>query len=60
MCTVQVDGVALKSCLMLAPQLEGACVRTVESLAVDNKLNGLQASFTGTTLCNAVFVHQDF
>lgn len=45
MCTVQVDGVALKSCLMLAPQLEGACVRTVESLAVDNQLNGLQASF---------------
>ncbi|WP_204732885.1 (2Fe-2S)-binding protein [Hydrogenophaga laconesensis] len=45
MCTVQVDGIALKSCLMLAPQLEGACVRTVESLAVDNKLNGLQASF---------------
>lgn len=45
MCTVQVDGVALKSCLMLAPQLDGACVTTVESLAVDNQLNGLQASF---------------
>lgn len=45
MCTIQVDGVALKSCLMLAPQLEGTCVRTVESLAVDDQLNGLQASF---------------
>ncbi len=45
MCTIQVDGVALKSCLMLAPQLDGTCVRTVESLAVDNQLNGLQASF---------------
>lgn len=45
MCTVQVDGIALKSCLMLAPQLDGTCVRTVESLAVDNQLNGLQAAF---------------
>lgn len=45
MCTVQVDGVALKSCLMLAPQLEGTCVRTVESLAVDNRLSDLQVSF---------------
>lgn len=45
MCTVQVDGIALKSCLMLAPQLDGTCVRTVESLAVNNQLNGLQAAF---------------
>jgi aerobic-type carbon monoxide dehydrogenase small subunit (CoxS/CutS family) len=45
MCTVQVDGVALKSCLMLAPQLDGVDVKTVESLAVDNKLGELQDCF---------------
>lgn len=45
MCTIQVDGVPLKSCLMLAPQLDGTSVRTVESLAVDDRLNELQQCF---------------
>ncbi|CAN7781892.1 (2Fe-2S)-binding protein [Caballeronia sp. LjRoot34] len=45
MCTIQVDGEAVKSCLMLAAQLDGADVRTVESLAVNDQLNELQQAF---------------
>ena len=33
-CTVLVDGVAVRSCLVLAPQADGAEVETVHSLAV--------------------------
>lgn len=45
MCTILLDGLAVKSCLLLAVQLEGAEVRTVESLAEGDRLNGLQESF---------------
>lgn len=45
MCTVVVDGEAVKSCLMLACQLDGRNVRTVESLAEDDRLNPLQRCF---------------
>lgn len=44
-CTVIVDGAAIRSCLILAVQLDGSEVETVESLAVDGKLNGLQQAF---------------
>jgi 2-furoyl-CoA dehydrogenase 2Fe-2S iron sulfur subunit len=45
-CTVLIDGVAARSCLMLAVQAEGREVRTVESLAApDGALNPLQAAF---------------
>ena len=40
-----VDGRAVKSCLMLAPQLDGCDVRTVESLAEDDRLDRLQEAF---------------
>jgi len=45
MCTVMVDGEAVKSCLMLACQLDGRHVRTVESLAEDDRLTPLQEAF---------------
>jgi aerobic-type carbon monoxide dehydrogenase small subunit (CoxS/CutS family) len=45
MCTIVVDGEAVKSCLMLACQLDGRNVQTVESLAVDDGLNPLQQAF---------------
>lgn len=46
MCTVIVDGEAVKSCLMLACQLDGRKVQTVESLAVQDGLGELQRAFS--------------
>jgi aerobic-type carbon monoxide dehydrogenase small subunit (CoxS/CutS family) len=44
-CTVIVDGAAVRSCLMLAVQAEGAKVTTVEGLSSDEALSPLQAEF---------------
>ena len=45
-CTVLVDGLSVRACLMLAVQADGTEVRTVESLAsADGKLNVLQQAF---------------
>lgn len=45
MCTVEVDGAVVKSCLMLAVQLDGKSVRTVKSLAGPEGLSPLQQAF---------------
>ena len=45
-CTVIVDGVAVKSCMMLAVQADGTDVETVEGLAPDGELHPLQQSFS--------------
>ena len=46
-CTVHLDGQAVKSCMLLAVQVDGAKVRTVESLAGDDgELTPLQRSFS--------------
>lgn len=44
-CTVLVDGVATRSCLMLAVQSHEHRIDTVESLAEDDVLNDLQQAF---------------
>ena len=44
-CVVHVDGVAVKSCTMLAVQAEGANVVTVEGLASGGKLHPVQEAF---------------
>jgi carbon-monoxide dehydrogenase small subunit len=44
-CTVIVNGVAVKSCLMFAVQADGAQVLTNEGLARDGELHPLQAAF---------------
>jgi carbon-monoxide dehydrogenase small subunit/2-furoyl-CoA dehydrogenase 2Fe-2S iron sulfur subunit len=44
-CTVLLDGVAVRSCLLLAPQADGAEIVTVEGLAADGELNPLQQAF---------------
>jgi carbon-monoxide dehydrogenase small subunit len=44
-CTVHVDGMAVKSCTMLAVQADGLEVRTIEGLADGDVLHPLQAAF---------------
>ncbi len=44
-CTVLVDGVAVKSCTMLAVQADGGKVETVEGLVQGGKLHALQQAF---------------
>jgi 2-furoyl-CoA dehydrogenase 2Fe-2S iron sulfur subunit len=44
-CTVQLDGVAVRSCLLLAVQADGAEVTTVEGLAANGVLTPLQEAF---------------
>jgi carbon-monoxide dehydrogenase small subunit len=44
-CTVIVDGAALRSCLLLAVQMRGASVLTIEGISDDAALTPLQAAF---------------
>jgi aerobic-type carbon monoxide dehydrogenase small subunit (CoxS/CutS family) len=44
-CTVVLDGVAVRSCLVFAVQAEGCEVQTVEGLARDDGLHPLQQAF---------------
>jgi aerobic-type carbon monoxide dehydrogenase small subunit (CoxS/CutS family) len=44
-CTVQVDGVAVRACLLLAVQVDGCALRTVEGLAGTGPLTPLQEAF---------------
>ncbi|MDH3539634.1 MAG: (2Fe-2S)-binding protein [Acidimicrobiia bacterium] len=45
-CTVLLNGLAVKSCTMLAVQLSGAQIETIEGLAVDGELHPVQAAFS--------------
>jgi aerobic-type carbon monoxide dehydrogenase small subunit (CoxS/CutS family) len=45
-CTIHLDGEAVKSCMLLAVQADGAKLRTVEGLAPDGELTPLQQSFS--------------
>jgi aerobic-type carbon monoxide dehydrogenase small subunit (CoxS/CutS family) len=45
-CTVLFDGAAVKSCMLLAVQADGAAIETVESLASDGQLHTLQQAFS--------------
>ena len=44
-CTILVNGLAVKSCTMLAVQADGADVTTIEGLATNGELHPLQESF---------------
>ena len=52
-CTVILDGKAVNACLVLAGQVEGSEVMTVEYLARNGRLNDLQQAFleTGAVQC---------
>jgi carbon-monoxide dehydrogenase small subunit len=45
-CTVLYNGDAIKSCMMLAVQADGATIETVEGLAHDGELHPLQEAFS--------------
>jgi aerobic-type carbon monoxide dehydrogenase small subunit (CoxS/CutS family) len=45
-CSVIVDGVLVKSCMVLAVQADGATVETVEGLAEGEQLSRLQQAFS--------------
>jgi aerobic-type carbon monoxide dehydrogenase small subunit (CoxS/CutS family) len=44
-CTVRLDGVAVRSCLLLAAQADGAALETVEGLSRNGELSPLQQAF---------------
>jgi aerobic-type carbon monoxide dehydrogenase small subunit (CoxS/CutS family) len=44
-CTILLDGVAVRSCILFAPQLAGREVLTVEGLEEDGELHPLQRCF---------------
>jgi aerobic-type carbon monoxide dehydrogenase small subunit (CoxS/CutS family) len=45
-CTLLLDGTAVKSCMLLAVQVDGKTIETVESLAADGDLHVLQQAFS--------------
>jgi carbon-monoxide dehydrogenase small subunit len=45
-CSVLVDGMLVKSCMLLAIQADGAKIETVEGLAQDGELTALQQAFS--------------
>ena len=45
-CSLIVNGQLLKSCMLLAAQVDGATIETVEGLAEDGELTALQQSFS--------------
>ncbi len=45
-CTIRVDGVLVKSCMLLAVQADGARIETVEGLSADGELTALQRAFS--------------
>jgi carbon-monoxide dehydrogenase small subunit len=44
-CTVLMNGVSIKSCLLLAAQANNADILTIEGLATENKLHPIQEAF---------------
>ena len=44
-CVVHMDGRSIKSCTLLALQAEGREIKTIEGLAVGDKLHPMQAAF---------------
>ena len=47
-CTISLDGEAVKSCMLLAVQADGATITTVEGLDSNGKLSALQQAFSDT------------
>jgi aerobic-type carbon monoxide dehydrogenase small subunit (CoxS/CutS family) len=59
-CTVQLDGEAVRSCLMLAVQANERSLRTVEGLAGEGELHPLQRAFNETHALQCGFCTSGF
>ena len=44
-CTIDLNGLAVKSCTLLAVQVDGAQITTIEGMAKDGKLHPIQEAF---------------
>ncbi len=44
-CTVLINGKAINSCLVLAPQIHGKTIQTIEDLGTESSLHSLQEAF---------------
>ena len=44
-CTVLIDGMAVNSCLVFIPEVEGKEITTIEGLAIQGQLHPLQSAF---------------
>ena len=56
-CTVLVDGNAVNACLVLAVQVRGKSVQTVEGLAGPTACRCCNASSSNTARCNVASAH---
>ncbi len=59
-CTVLLDGMPAKSCLMLAAQAQGKKIVTVEGLSAGNKLNSVQKSLSERKALQCAFCAAGF
>jgi carbon-monoxide dehydrogenase small subunit len=44
-CSIEMDGALVNSCLLPAPQAEGARIRTIEGVAIGGSLHAVQQAF---------------
>jgi carbon-monoxide dehydrogenase small subunit len=44
-CTIEMDGMAVKACTLLAVQADGATITTIEGMATDGQLHPIQDAF---------------
>ena len=54
-CTVLVDGRSVDACLVLAAEMDGATITTVEGLATNGELSPLQRAFLDTSAAQCGF-----
>ena len=54
-CTVLVDGRSVDACLVLAAEMDGATITTVEGLATNGELSPLQQAFLDTSAAQCGF-----
>ena len=56
-CVIHVDGKSVKSCTLLAADVNGSKVTTIEGLAKNGKLHPMQEAFKKNMAYSVVFAH---